>query len=404
MALIDPLEAEQSILGCMIMDSSVLPDIFSFLETDDFKYKENQNLFSICKELFSSNLTVDLITVMGKFGETPEHKVFITDLCRIVPSIKPYKEYMRLVKENSQRRKAQNFCLLLLEQIEENFEMSDCLSTACDITQSLSEKSNESSYTALEGFYAVYSELGKPIKYISTGFSRLDKHVRIDKGDYIVVAGRPSMGKTAFTLQMMLNMSKSYKAVYFSLETSKKKVFERLISSSAGIPLSQLKDRNIKDYANLARFSDQFCKLNFSVVESAGWTVDKIQATAVQENADIIFIDYLSLINGNGKGIYEQVTKISKDLHIMAQTRKIAVVALSQLSRNNTGEPTMSDLRESGQIEQDADAIFILYSQEDSPESRILKIAKNKEGITGKIPFSFIGELQRFCELETRYG
>ena len=148
------------------------------------------------------------------------------------------------------------------------------------------------------------------------------------------------------------------------------------------------------------------------MVDAAGWTVQQIKSKAVQLRAEIIIIDYLSLIRGEGKSLYERVTNISMELHTLAQANRIAVIALSQLNRAGKDEPDMTSLRESGQIEQDADVILLLHEigrsvldrEAGGDADRRLIIAKNKEGMTGAITLNFQGEYQRFCECETRYG
>ena len=134
------------------------------------------------------------------------------------------------------------------------------------------------------------------------------------------------------------------------------------------------------------------------MVKAAGWTVAEIKAEAVRQNADVIFIDYLGLIKSYGKSRYEMTTNTSMDLHTLAQQSEMTVIALSQLKRSDSKTPTMQDLRESGQIEQDADVIMLLYQPEDNNPGRKVYIAKNKEGETGEITFHFKGIYQKFYE------
>ena len=168
--------------------------------------------------------------------------------------------------------------------------------------------------------------------------------------------------------------------------------------------LSDIKRHSGFDYCKLAELDEVFRDLNFYTVEAAGWTAAQIKAKAIQLGAEIIFIDYMGLISAEGSGRYEKMTNISIDLHTMAQQSNITVVALSQLNREGKGEPGMEALRESGQIEQDADIIMLLHVPDDDyPDERELIIAKNKEGKTGIIKLIFNGEIQKFAELETRY-
>ena len=161
------------------------------------------------------------------------------------------------------------------------------------------------------------------------------------------------------------------------------------------------------DWARIAECADPMKRRRFHVVEAAGWTVPQVKAMAARLRADVIFIDYLSLLRGEGKSLYERVTNISMELHTLARQSKLAVIALSQLNREGKGEPDMTSLRESGQIEQDADVILLLHQQdshEEDAQRRDLIIAKNKEGMTGKIELLFQGDVQRFSQLERGRG
>jgi len=169
-------------------------------------------------------------------------------------------------------------------------------------------------------------------------------------------------------------------------------------------PLWKIKDGGLTDWGNIPNKTSEFTKLKLSIVAAAGWSVPQIQAKAVQLGAEIIFVDYLGLIKSEGSGRYEKITNISVDLHTMAQSRKITTIALSQLNREGMGEPDMTHLRESGQLEQDADIILLLHSMGEKERfDRKLIIAKNKEGRTGALRFSFDGAHQKFMEIDTRY-
>lgn len=159
---------------------------------------------------------------------------------------------------------------------------------------------------------------------------------------------------------MVLNMAKRYNVCYFSLETSTRKIYERLLSCFTDTPFDEINRGRVQDKGKLLNERERFSALRLHVIDAAGWTVQQVKAKAVQLQADVVMIDYIGLLKGPGKSLYERVTGVSQDLHIMAQQGKIAVVALSQLNRGGKDEPDMTSLRESGQIEQDADAILLL--------------------------------------------
>lgn len=396
-------KAEQAVIGDILLEpDKVMPVATQTLSPDDFATGEFKTLYKACAELYANNKPIDAVTVIAKAGT--EYQSTLVLACQETPTISNYENYIAIVKESSQRRQAWNNTANLLDLLE-NGKMEECNELVADISECLANKDFSDSFDAKAGFMDFLETRDKPRTYIPTGLSRLDKLVYIDRGDYIVFGGRPSSGKTAFTLQMMMAMARNKKVVYFSLETSKSKVFDRLISNYTRTDFSEIKKGEIKNWEQILSYYDAFTALNFEVVEAAGWTVEQIKAKALQARAEVIFIDYLSLITAAGKSKLEQVTNISIGLHTMAQQHKIAVVALSQLNRGGSKDMDMTSLRESGQIEQDADCILLLQSTDpkDPCADRELIIAKNKEGEVGKMILRFDGQHQRFSEVETRY-
>ena len=231
----------------------------------------------------------------------------------------------------------------------------------------------------------------------------------IDKGDYIVIGARPSEGKTAIALNMATRMAKSgVKVGFFSLETSELKLMDRIIAEMCSVNFGRIKRGQLTEdeWRAVAETSARIQSLPLWLIPASGKTVAWIAAETLRLGLDVIFIDYLGLITGPGKSIYEQVTNISKDLHNFAQQHKVMVVALSQLNRGDPAQlPTLERLRESGQIEQDVDAAVLLHnppSGDDFRECQLI-IAKNKEGICGSIDMIFNGSNQRFSVMESIY-
>ena len=289
----------------------------------------------------------------------------------------------------------------------ESGDMEQCRKDASEISKILIQNTKIREIDAKGGYLDFMERAGQKKEYIKLGISKIDKAVFVEPGDYVVIGGRPSSGKTALTLQMMLKIAETEKAIYFSLETSKEKIMDRLICNFTRTPMAQIKSGEITQWDSIIGGYDDFKNLKFEIVEAAGWTTEQIEAKAIQEEAKVIFIDYLGLIRGTGKDLYERVTNISIDLHTMAQDNKIAVFALSQLNRAGEREPSMEDLRQSGQIEQDADCILLLWAvDKNNPASdRELIVAKNKEGCVGKIRLDFHGQYQLFTQIEsTRNG
>lgn len=253
-----------------------------------------------------------------------------------------------------------------------------------------------------------YKRMESPKKHIKTGYSKLDRYTFIDRGDFVVLAGEQSAGKTAFSISLMIRMARQgYKCVYFSLETSVDKIFDRLVTNYVGLDFSHLKQGVLTqdEYDLVGEAHQQISELPIKIINASGKTVDWIKAEAIRLQADIIFIDYLGLINAKGKSRYEMVTNTSLALHTLAQTTSITVVCLSQLKRpdGTNRKPNMHDLRESGQIEADADLIILLYNDKENNEYSVI-VEKNKEGETGIIDFQFDGLHQRFYEVANEYA
>jgi replicative DNA helicase len=236
-------------------------------------------------------------------------------------------------------------------------------------------------------------------EYISTGLKVLDNNLHLVPGNFVVIGGRPSAGKTALSLQIAASMAKqNYTVYYFSLETSKRKLGARLMANQIYCPLDTVKNKAVS--LNEIDGQAKNMKMPLYIRSAAGKNVAWMKAQALRKKAQVIFVDYLQLIHETGaKDRYAAITAISIALHELAQTTGIVVVALAQLNRNPSkpgATPTNSDLRESGQIEQDADAIILLSG--DNPDKYLFRLSKNKEGEIGDLPITFNKQIQRFQE------
>jgi replicative DNA helicase len=248
------------------------------------------------------------------------------------------------------------------------------------------------------------------VKYLDWGIDYLTEVLDSELGDFVVIGGYPSAGKTLLSLQCARRIAEQHRVGYFSFETGSRKLTQRLLTAASGVPLRRMKHNDLanSDYTALSKGIETLYALPFSIVEAAGMTVSEIQAVTLAERFKVIFVDYLQLVNQSGSSRYEKVTEISQQLHRLAQEHGVLVVALAQLSRpekaSKDSKPTppgMSSLRESGQIEQDADAIALLYPENpnDRKSLRVLKIAKNKEGEpVNPCKLELRGEVQLFEE------
>lgn len=401
------LQAEKTVLSCIIQwPEDVMHKAIGLLQEDDFLIPLHKRVYGICKTMFLNGLEIDIAGISQQLSNHYSNE--LVDIACTSATSEVFTYNAGLVKETAQRANACNGAISLVKDLEKE-DIEVCRNHAVKICESLIYHEKQDSLEPKEAVKRFYADKSIPRTYIASGFEKLDKYIYMDKGDFIIVGGRPSAGKTAFTLQMMLQIAKRYKTVYFSLETKPEKLYDRLIACYTKTPLAEIKKGGsaehggIKDWNKITSRISEFSGLKFEIVKAAGWTVAEIKAKAVQLGAEVIFIDYLSLIKSTGKSAYERVSNISMDLHTLAQQSGIAVIALSQLNRGGSnGSPDMTSLRESGQIEQDADAILLLSQPEKEDPCRELDIVKNKEGQTGTIRFHFEGIYQAFYEEVSR--
>jgi replicative DNA helicase len=253
---------------------------------------------------------------------------------------------------------------------------------------------------ALKDFFNRYNR--KP-EYLPWFIPQLNAQLSLEFGDFCLLGGRPSSGKSAFALEAALywGVVCGYRVGFYSHETSREKLTNRMIAACARVPLdgvkrSQLTENQVNDVCTIA------AKINeapIDLISCAGKTVAEMQAFALARRHQIVIVDYLQIVAGPGKDEYAQVSAISKSLHIMCQSLGIFCLALCQLSRTRGAKPSLEDLRSSGQLEQDADAVMFLHKAEGAADSRDFIISKNKEGECRSTKLHFAGEIQHFSYL-----
>lgn len=411
-------EIQKSILSTAILYEEQRYLIFGELQEEHFT-NECKTIFKEMKKLYRQRQDIDPVIILENLGIA--YMDLITDLAN--PSfIKPNtNQYIKRLKENYYTTQAISQTEELLLNLRQKNDSPEVLQNKfIEISKMFDSNTSEyKSYSMTEALNEAYENYNLKENYYKTGFKKLDDTILISPGDYIIVGGRPSSGKTTFAANIMQNMAIKNKVLFFSLETNKVNIANKLICSAGKIQLNKILHKNLTDeeQARYLNTSSELMKLNLEIVEAGGMTVNQIITKSLQRQADIIFIDYLTLVKAEAKTLYEKATKISNELHTMAQKNKITIIALSQLKRPESGkkvsEPAMSDLRESGAIEQDADGILLLYDPVTAlPESeqaekkksierqeRSLIVAKNKLGKTGKINLQFYGGTQSFCEI-----
>lgn len=345
----------------------------------------------------------DAVVIAHAAGD--EHMKYALDAVQLPIQYNNIDDYVRLVKQEIQQRKAFHI-ICDMQSASISGDLNEIRVQMDKLDDVLKDRDDRGEASIRQMMAQFLGEQSRPVTYMRTGFGKLDRYTYISHGDYVVIGGRPSAGKTAFAIALASNMAKQYKVVFFSLETGASKIMDRLMASRFGIPFQTIKRHELTEESRQKIVGDyqSMAGLKLTFVDAAGYDVSMIQAKAQKLEADIVFIDYLGLIRSEESSRYEKVTNISVGLHTFAQKTKTTVFALSQLNReaaNGTRgnkEPTMEDLRESGQIEQDADVILLLNytgKQNETPDYQVI-IGKNKEGRVGKIPFKFYGETQRF--------
>ena len=397
----DWLEAQYGVLGSMLISPEIVPKALSQVSDSDFSGK-CVAVYQAIRAIFSSGVPVDVVTVRDKLGA--EYTSFLMQIMEITPTAANYQAYIDIAKKQSRVARLKEIGQQIADA--ETLEMiTQLLSQAVSVNSSSQGMQAVSIQDAMADFFERHSS-DKKIDYIKWPVEELNNQLFVDKGDFVIIGGKPSAGKTAFALQCAWNQAAHKKVGFFSLETGVNKLTDRQVASCCEIPMENIKlnclnDNHMTKAADFAVRIDK--KYKFEMIAKSDMSVSDIQAFSMARGYDIIYIDYIQLLQSSGGSRYEQVTNLSLDLHRFSQSAGCAVVALSQLSRTGKGEksdPDMSNLRESGQLEQDADAILMLYLENEKQPNgrRILKCAKNKEGERFRIMLDFDGKTQRFSK------
>lgn len=430
------LEAEQSILGSLMLEREAWDQIGDILDSSNFYKPSHQKIFSIIQELQTKNLPVDLITVSNALQSKGEMEQvggseYLADLVNRTISAANIVSYARIVREKALLRKIIHQSSSLIEQAyEEDFtDVDSFLDQAEADFYKLGEKKKteglmgameivKSSVIKIEELYKQRSD----VTGVATGFTLLDRMTSgLQPGELTIIAARPSMGKTAFALNLAQHMTlRQHKTVaFFSLEMSRDSVMMRILASEARINMKDIRSGKIPDnvWPKLINVAGQVSDSKLYIDESSGLSPFEIRARTrrlkAQVGVDIIIIDYLQLMDLKQKVESREraVSEISKSLKSLAKELGIPVVALAQLNRGVEGRsdrrPMLSDLRESGSIEQDADVIMMLYrddyydkeDQEKQGHAEII-IGKQRNGPTGTVKLRWEAEYGKFRDAD----
>lgn len=391
------LQAQYSVLGAVLIDENTAPKVVQQMRQTDF-FGACRTVFKAILKLFQEGQPVDPVTVVHALG--PGYMNLIKQLMEITPSVANLDTYMKLCREQAQLVTVREMAGKLAA-VEDNESARKLLEEAMTL---MVDKTSVQIFSMDDCMKAFYDRHTGEIDYLNWPIPVLNDVIDSEPGDYIVIGGRPSTGKSAFGLQCAQHWSKNMKVGFFSLETRENKLFDRLVSSIAKIGMKVLKRNKITDqqWRDLAAISPEIIGRNLELIRASSMSVADIRAVTMMRGYDIIIVDYLQLIIGSGHNRTEEVSGLSLALHRMAQDLGVTVVALAQVRRFEPGQKNRridnSDLKESGQIEQDADIILLLQlTKEHEPEgTRDLIVSKNKEGERAMTVLSFDGTHQTF--------
>lgn len=386
--------------GLTLCKRDVATEVMVEVDDSDFETKELQEAFNAIKGYWELRGYVDVVDLRETHKNVADLIVECSKACEaecVVLSRERMGEWAKRIKENAALRRFQSLAVESTSALTTYEDLSEIYQQMGEAMSLKAEEEDAWTYEDVLNDYVLHMD-EKPV-YIKTGLERLDEALHISPGDFIIIGGRPSAGKTALSLQIAASMAKqNYIVYYFSLETSKRKLGARLMANQIYCPLDTVKNKAVS--LNEIDGQAKNMKMPLYIRSAAGKNVAWMKAQALRKKAQVIFVDYLQLIHETGaKDRYAAITAISIALHELAQTTGIVIVALAQLNRNPSkpgATPTNSDLRESGQIEQDADAIILLSG--DNPDKYLFRLSKNKEGEIGDLPITFNKQIQRFQE------
>ena len=390
------LQAQHSVLGSVLIEPSLVPKMIHQTRQTDFT-GECSTVYKAMVKLFQAGTPVDPVTVSHALGG--QYNDFLKQLMEITPTAANMDCYINLCREQAK--------LLTVRAIAEQLltaEDGDTVRELLDRANAMMvDKPSLRIVTMADALKSFMERHAKEANYLSWPIGELDSRLYVESGDFILVGGYPSAGKSAFSLQCARHWSKKMKVGFFSLETSPEKMMDRMMASIARINMETIKRNHLTDeqWTDIVNLSPLIMEHNLDLIPAAGMSAADIRSVTMMQRYKLIIIDYVQLLSAPGSSRFEQVTNISLALHRMAQDMGVTIVALSQLKRKgDDSTPESSDLRESGQLEQDADVIMMLkLEHKDQPEgNRKLYITKNKEGTCPMITLAFDGKHQTFSK------
>lgn len=396
--------SEQSVIGSMLIDAKTVGLAVSELDETDFTLDACRMLFRAFRTLYFGDRPLDPVSVTNLAApEDAAMRRYAVELMDRTATAANISVYIQQVKEHTLRLRLRGIGRELMA-LGANEEALPLLTRGMDL---LSRQVREDEADMERSVLDFYKGLERVPEYLPWGFSELDEGLFVERGDFVVLAGRPSDGKTALALQMACAQAEKLSVGFFSLETSREELFSRLMSSASRVSSAALRRHKLseEEFALLASGSEDLRRRRLTVVEAYGWTAEQVAARTLARKFDVIYVDYLQMLRPTQRGRStrnDEVADISRTLAELARVHRITVVALSQLSRpgekGKRRPPVLADLRESGQIEQDADVVLFVWRKDEgsSNADRTLTLAKNKKGQLNNWPMVFRGDIQRF--------
>ncbi|MDD5952538.1 MAG: replicative DNA helicase [Oscillospiraceae bacterium] len=432
-------EAEQSVLGAILLDSSCMDRVAEILPRPDYFHQMNNALiYRVMLEMFTEGKPVDFVTVLEKLKESNAFdegtgKTYLMQLAQLVPSISNVETYAKIVRDKYDIRSLMIAAREILDEAGDGSVDASLLLDSAE--QKIFDIRRGKNMQGLQHIHELVVENidrldmlnsgDESLRAIPTGIKLLDQCITgLNRSDLILLAARPGMGKTSFALNIMRNVAVQSKkrVAFFSLEMSKEQLCSRLLSTEGMIPGTKLRTGKLDDdeWVRLIEAGDVLSKTEMYFDDNPNITVPEMKAKLRRlGHVDLVIIDYLQLMNGTTKSDnrVQVISEITRNLKIMAKELNVPVITLSQLSRatekrgNDQRRPLLSDLRDSGSIEQDADIVLFLYREDyysttDTPAEDVDKnkgeciVAKNRHGESKTIPLHWQGEFMRFTSQE----
>ena len=431
-------EAEQAVLGAMLIDGNCVKDVMDQLQAGDFYLRQNREIFETIAHMFVYSQPVDGVTVAGEMEKngtyTDATRPYLLQLMEMTPTAANVNEYVRIVQDKSLMRQVATAAANITAMVQKGgASAGDMLESAEQKVYAIRRGRGAQSMVPvshiLQDVMTRLEELSnssETLPGLSTGFSAVDGKINgLNKSDLLLLAARPGMGKTSMALNVALSAAKSSgkTVAIFSLEMSREQLVTRLIAAEGLVENQRLTTGNLResDWQRIAEAASNLSRMDILIDDNPLLTAADMNAKCRRlDNLGLVVIDYLQLMTSAGGKSYsgenrqQAVSDISRMLKIMAKELQVPVLCLSQLSRANEKRedkrPMLSDLRESGAIEQDADIVMFLYRDdyynEDSEKRNIAEciVAKNRHGETGKVDLRWMPEYTAFGTLENRYG